>query len=357
MLFHRLQDSHRHIESLQEDIRNLKIQHNEETSTLRRRLNILTDQLAAAEAAPAMSAAPSSTGFTDFNAEMEALNMGPHDWEDFFVVDGLQHDSSDDFNFGSRPDPIKPSPTLEKRPSSSTVVPSPQKKQSEQTAEQPFATGLLFLLLLCGAYVASKPAHSRPSDLPTMPPEVQAAAPTVLRDLLGEAGSSTQMQPSNAVRLTNRVECESQPSNMPHGASRSSNTLDQMHHRLTAPTRQQEIDQAFSLTTAQYASITNAPYPSYDEQRSNPQQSDSHSRPRRPLAEALANLQQQHQASNNKADVYTRSLLWDQIPTDVVKQFREMVRDHEEIEASRQQQQQQAPQKKRNSHVLKAENQ
>jgi len=35
--------------------------------------------------------------------------------------------------------------------------------------------------------------------------------------------------------------------------------------------------------------------------------------------------------------VYTRSLLWDQIPADVVKQFKEMVRDHDEIEARQRQ--------------------
>ncbi|KAK0247658.1 hypothetical protein LTS09_017204 [Friedmanniomyces endolithicus] len=63
-------------------------------------------------------------------------------------------------------------------------------------------------------------------------------------------------------------------------------------------------------------------------------------RPKRNLAEAMATLQQEHQRSS-KAEVYTRSLLWDQIPAETVRQFREIVRENEEIEARQRGQQQQ----------------
>ncbi|KAK1069405.1 hypothetical protein LTR74_004971 [Friedmanniomyces endolithicus] len=339
VLIHRFQESQRVIESLQEDIRSLKIQHNEETSQLRRRNNILTEQLAM-DQAPAMSAAPSSTGFTDFNAEMEALNIGQHDWDDFFLVENMQTASPEDFAFPSRLEPVKPAPALEKRPSSSTIVPSPARKPHDTAGDQPIATGLLFMLLLCGAFVASKPPGSRPSDLPSMPPEVQAAAPAVLKDLLAEAGGMTQaITPARALQHTGQ---EPQPS----GAHlRPSSRLEQIHNRLTAPTRQQEIDQAFALTTAQYASITHMnPNPSYEDRPAAPNQHDAAPsaipRPKRNLAEAMANLQQEHQRSS-KAEVYTRSLLWDQIPVETVRQFREIVRENEEIEARRKQKQQQ----------------
>ncbi|EMC93581.1 hypothetical protein BAUCODRAFT_76038 [Baudoinia panamericana UAMH 10762] len=309
-LIHRLNDSQRRIEGLQEDIQHLKMQHNEETSSLRRRINVLTDQLAA-DSAPAMSAAPSSTGFTDFNAEMEALNMGPHEWDDFLFVDNLQPESPDDFTFNPRRSP-------------------------DTAPDQPIASGLLFMLLLCGAFVLSKPATSRPSDLPNMPPEVQAAAPTVLNNLLAEAGG-----PMSTSQVRSNVYQEPQPSVPAFTTARAHNRLDRMHQRLTAPSKQQEIDQAFSLTTAQYASIAQADYPAYDV----PQPQEGARRPRRNLAEKFASMQQAN-AQSSKAEVYTRSLLWDQIPTDVVKQFREMVRDHEEIEAR---------QKKRAGPAYKAE--
>ncbi|KAK5677440.1 hypothetical protein LTS10_010012 [Elasticomyces elasticus] len=329
VLFHRYQESQRAIEGLQDEIRAMKIQHNEETSQLRRKVNILTDQMTFDQQAPAMSAAPSSTGFTDFNAEMEALNMGQHDWEDFFFVENMQTGSPEDFAFPSRHEPAKQSPVLEKRPSSSTIVPSPSRKQTEAITDQPIATGLLFMLLLCGAFVASKPASSRPADLPSMPPEVQAAAPTVLKDLLAEAGGAIQTSgPSRTLQYAGH---EPQQSGAPRHLSR----MEQMHNRLTAPTRQQEIDQAFSLTTAQYASISNMNYPGLDDRPGEAHQ-DAPPRPKRNLAEALANFQQDHQRSS-KAEVYTRSLLWDQIPADTVRQFREIVRDHEEIEARQKQ--------------------
>ena len=318
MLHHQLQNSQRAVESLQEQIRALKMHHNEETSQLRRRLNILTEQ--AEFQAPAMSAVPSSTGFTDVNADMEALSMGPH-WDDFLFVEDLRNDDSDDFLFSSIPDPVKQSPVLEKRPSNSTIV--PQKKAQEHPSEQPIATGLLFMLLLCGAFVASKPANSRPTGLPSMPPEVQAAAPAVLENLLADSGAHTQLGSVSTAHGG-----EPQPSGRPHVSQRSGR-LDQMHQQLTTPSKQQEIDQAFSLTTAQYASITQMNYQPLDQ----PQDGQ---RPRRVLAEALASLQEEQQR-NNTAEVYTRSLLWSQIPTETVKQWKELVRHHEEMESQQRQ--------------------
>lgn len=337
MLVHRYQESQRVIETLHDQIRDMKMHHNEETSNLRRKVNILTDQLEAGPA-PAMSAAPSSTGFTDFNAEMEALNMGPQDWDNFIFINGDMHnDTTDEFTFESRPEPAKLSPTLEKRPSSSTVVAEPPKQSSGNPADQPIASGLLFMLLLCGAFVVSKPASSQPRDMPKMPAEVRKAAPTVLENLLSESVST----PSNThVRNMRTAGHEPQPSGLPYSAPNTNSRLDQMHQRLTSPTRQQEIDQAFSLTTAQYASITHMDFPPYNDHAASGSNSDAPPRPRRNLAEALATMQQEHRQSS-KAEVYTRSLLWDQIPADVVKQFKEVVRDHNEIESR---------QKRRTSH-------
>ena len=314
ILVHRYQEAQRHVELLQDDAKDKDRQHNEEASNLRRRINILTEQLDAGPA-PAMSANPSSTGFTDFNAEMEALNMGVHDWDNFVYVSDLQDPSPDDLLFDSPK--MEMSPTLEKRPSALTNNNSDQSRKTIDIAtEQPVTSGLLFMLLLCGAFVASKHAGSQQQALPRMPPDVLAAAPAVLDDLLAEGSGTSNTRPHATYH-------EPRPSQ--HATHRTSSRLEQMHNRLTSPTKQQEIDQAFSMTAAQYATINSMDYQTYDGEHNN-------IAPRRNLAETFANMQHSSQ-QHSKAEVYTRSLLWDQIPSDVVRQFKDMVRDHNEIEA------------------------
>jgi hypothetical protein len=80
ILIHQRQDADRIIESLHMEKRDMLMKHTEETSNLRKRIQVLTDRLDAGPA-PAMSANPSSTGFTEFNEEFDTLNIGPHDWD------------------------------------------------------------------------------------------------------------------------------------------------------------------------------------------------------------------------------------------------------------------------------------
>lgn len=333
----RLQEAQRIINTMNDEKRDLILRHNDETSQLRKRVQILTDQLEAGPA-PAMSAAPSSTGFTDFNAEMEALNMGPHDWDNFIFVNDLQSDPQEDFSFDPKPEPVRATPELNKKSSASTVTQTSMKRNPEPANEQPIASGLLFMLLLCGAFVASKPASSQPPDFPKMPEDVRAAAPAVLNNLLAETGSSTSHDFNNPAASMGQ---EPMPSGLPYSGNPKPGRIDRMHRTITSPSKQQEIDQAFSLTPAQYASMTNMDYPAYNQQSGN----DPAPPQKRNLAEALANLEQS-QPRDSKAEVYTRSLLWDQIPADVVRQFKEIVRDHNELEARQQQQ----PQRRKTSH-------
>lgn len=321
----RLAEAQRIIDNMQDEKRDLMMRHNEEASQLRRKVQILTEQLEAGPA-PAMSAAPSSTGFTDFNAEMEALNMGPHDWDNFIFVNDLQNGSPDDFAFQPKPETTKNS-GIEKKQMSNIASQNLATRSAPSVSEQPVASGLLFMLLLCGAWIASKPATSQPHGLPQMPPDVRAAAPAVLSSLLSE-GNPLMEQDYSQGAMTGAQ--EPLPSGLP--ASSRPGNLDRMHHAMTASTKQQQVDQAFALTQMQYASITkghNQPYNQHPNHETAPPQ-------RRVLAEALSSLEQE-QARNNKAEVYTRSLLWSQIPTDVVRQFKELVRDHNALEAREQQ--------------------
>ena len=279
-----------------------------------------------------MSAQPSSTGFNDFTGEMEALSMAPPDWDQFDFFNDLSSNVTDEFTFDPKPETTAPH-MLDKRNSPATTVTASDKKPTDNSSEPPFASGLLFFLLLCGAFVASRPASSRPSYIPQVPEDVQAAAPALIHNLLSDSSSTPMQQQISASR---RHQAEPGPSNFPQ-VPRSHSRLEHVHQRITSPTKEQEAAAAFSLTTQQYASISGMDYLTQNEQsRPNSRHNTPPAR-RRNVAEALANMQDEHSRSN-KADVYTRSLLWDQIPPDVLQQFKQMAHDHHEIETRQTQQ-------------------
>nr|POF12736.1 hypothetical protein CFP56_09888 [Quercus suber] len=329
VLLRSLDEAHRANEMLQEQMRHMQTQHNEETSILRKRINILTEHLEA----PVMSAAPSSTGFTEFNAEMEALNMESQDWDQFLFSNELPGDQQHDYHLDLRSDQThhqhQPASTLEKKASAATIVPAP-KKTKEGTTDPPIASSLLFMLLLCGAFVASKPPGSQPRDMIKMPDHVIAAAPAILNQLMSETGD---LQDAHGMTQQPQAPLASHPShitprsNLARSDAEPMSRLDQMHSRLLSPTKQQEIDEAFALTPSRWASIANIDFPAAEASGS------SHHDTTRPRRRNLAAaLQEMYPEQNSKAEVYTRSLLWEQIPADVVQQFKQMVRDHAEIE-------------------------
>lgn len=95
-------------------------------------------------------------------------------------------------------------------------------------------------------------------------------------------------------------------------------TLGDMTDSLTQPTEEQSHEQLFSMSAAQYNGLTNQ-----DFMQTTPQRSTSQGR--RNLGETLAAMR-----SNSKksaAEVYTRSLLWDQVPSEVVRNFAKLVSD------------------------------
>ncbi|SMY20051.1 unnamed protein product [Zymoseptoria tritici ST99CH_1A5] len=322
----RLQEALRAIDTMQDERRELIKMHNEDTSSLRRKVELLSEQLQAGPA-PAMQAQLSST-LSDFNLEMEGLHMGvgdQYDWTECFQA-------PDEF-WLDKSEPIKQTPALEKKLSPAANNQVSAKQTTEGKSDPPIASGLLFMLLLCGAFVASKPSNSQASDLPNMPADVRAAAPAVLSTLLSESNALSEQTHSQTMASLSQ---EPLPSGIPQPNNGGRNRMDRVHRRITAPTKQQELDQAFSLTTSQYASMTNADFQIYDQQSTAGQ--DGAAPPsRRNLAEALASMEAEH-ARNSKSEVYTRSLLWDQIPADVVRQFKQIVHDHNEIEVRQRQQ-------------------
>jgi hypothetical protein len=310
------QEQDRRYALLAQENRELRVKHDEETSVYRKQIQYFKDQISA-DPAPAMSAVPSSTGYTDFNDDMGALSM---DGWDSLLIDDFTN-ATDDFPFGMKSDSAMPSPAVT-RQAAPTTMPQPN-TTTDESSEQPIASGLLFFLLLCGAFVVSKP-QSRVTELHGIPDQVHAAAPTVLNDLLyGDMASLPSSRPVQRPALEPRSSSSAQTT------TRTSSKLDHIHRRITSPTKQQEIEEVFSLTTAQYASITNGDLPPHEE----PSYLGPHGlQNQRPNLAQVLSRRQDHPAQNSKSDVYTRSLLWDQIPEHVVRQFKEMVRDHNELE-------------------------
>jgi hypothetical protein len=178
-----------------------------------------------------------------------------------------------------------------------------------------------------------------------MPDEVRAASATVLDSIFKDAGVAQQGV------LANRVEgIEPTPSgvNWPKptgsgiglsGLSGASN-LDQLHNQLTTASKDQENEQLFSITPAQYNSLTSADFARTRYSMTSDDMNDAlspgsqPSHHRRNLAETLAAMREQNKGET-AAEVYTRSLLWDKIPAEVVHEFKRMVEESDRAAASR----------------------
>lgn len=271
--------------------------HTIDTGDLRKKVSVLTEHIQRLESAA--SAGPTNTsGFSSDYADIDSLAMDGA-WENISFVNDFASDAE-----------IKPETSL---------VPSKKADNSLLSEpEKPAAQGLLLMLLLFGAFVASK--GSSPS-IPQMSDDVRAASATLLEDIFKDAGVS---QAASGI---------SEPAApLPSGVSWSANhapsvggndmvgvvssTLGELTDSLVQPTEEQNHEQLFSLSAAQYNGIVspdflqNAPPPSTSQGRRN-------------LGETLAAMRSK--SKNSAAEVYTRSLLWDQVPSEVVRNFAKLV--------------------------------
>lgn len=308
-------DMHHMINQLQFDKEELVRTHTLETGELRKKVSVLTERLEAATSS-GMAVAPSTT-FTDFASEMDNLNMGNSDWDNYIFVNDFASDEQ-----------------------------TPQQHQDQPLAlvsrskdeDKPVASGLLLMLLLCGAFVASKSGNAAP-PIPRMPDEVRAASATVLDSIFKDAGVSTTL--SEQGLIANRVSgLEPAPSGAAWPkttmsgselAGISGSRLDQLHSHLTGPTKEQEHEQLFSITPAQYNSMTSLDftrqrYSIASDDLTDPLSPSSQPSHRRNLAETLAAMREQNKG-DSAAEIYTRSLLWDKIAPEVVHEFKRIVEE------------------------------
>lgn len=297
------------IEILQAEKEEMATKHTRETGLLRQRIQYLThtnDNM--------LNPTMPTTTATDYN-QVDALGVSPRAWDDlFFSTNSCSSSSMYDNADGG-----------EQRPSTACTTPAsiPQSSlkqtnlhQTVQTgAEPPVASGILFMLLLCGAFVASK--STTYTKVPAMPDEVRAASTTVLDNLLQEHPTECAypLQSESAPMPAAQSAWQPQHSSRP-------DRLGALHQQMTGISKDQHAAQLFAMTPDEYNGFTST----------HGALSTRHGQanvpavplPRRNLAESLANAFPHH---NERAggDVYTRSLLWDRIPDNVVKQFKDLV--------------------------------
>lgn len=275
--------------------------HTIETGELRKKTTILMEQLQRLEST-AMSTAPSSTGFSADFSDFDHLTMDSSPWDNFSIAN--------DFSLESDPTPGTSMAVAPKHPKA--VV-----KDDDKAA----ASGFLLMLLLCGAWVASRGPMVSTNVLPVMPEDMRVASATVLDHIYKDAGIQLQEAPCTTQHALETAATSAPPLERKTTlsafeiASLSNAPLDALHHQLTVANGNQLIDQAFSLTPSQYNQLSS------DGSYEHKQAPDL--RTGRNIQNVLAAVRTASEGS--AADVYMRSLMWDKIPKEVVKDFARMI--------------------------------
>ncbi len=282
-----------HIENLRMEKEDMIQNHTIETGELRKKITILTDHVQRLENA----AMPSNTGFANGFSELDGMTMDAS-WDNMGFMGDFPMETD-----------VKQEMQLATTKKPEVTLPS--------DVDKPAQGGLLFMLFLVGAFVLSN--RSTPT-IPRVSEDVREASATLLDNIFKDAGvpnapedvlMPSAPQPSSSADWTSTASM-SMASNSVDGVAPS--MLGELHDSLTQPTQEQTNEQAFSLSAAQYNGLNDQSF-----MRNPPTRTQG----RRNLAEALANMRSNEKQS--AAEVYTRSLLWDQIPGDVVRNFAKMV--------------------------------
>ena len=290
--------------------------HTIESGDLRKKNAYLSEQIQRLEST-SMSAAPSSTGFSADFSDFDPLTMNSSPWDNFSMVN----------DFSMETEPVQHDHSL--------VISPKKERQLAKDDERGAASGLLLMLLLCGAWMASNSSGPSAISVPRMPEDIRVASATVLDNIYKDAGIPLGEPPSkggssNIQAKKTSSPCKSQKTTLSafEIASLSTKTpLESLHRQLVDPSKEQQRDQLFSLSTDQYIDISS------DDYLNDRKPSSGHIVRRRPLSESLAAVR--NNAHDTAAEAYTRSLMWDRVPTEVVKDFARLVADSGRSEATR----------------------
>ena len=294
------QQMQRYIDELNMEKEELVRCHTIETGELRKKNSFLMDQAQKFEAI-SMSAIPSSTGYSAEFSDFDQLTMENSTWDNFSMVNEFSMEADS------------------KQETSLAVLPK-KEKNTVKDEDKSATSSLLLMLLLCGAWVAANSTTATPAAIPHMPEDVRAASVVVLENIYIDAG----LQPYHA-SLSGRNHVKQDTLSTSSQSMKTtliaaeiaslSSPLTSLHHQLVTPSNEQQREQIFALSANQYNSMTSNDF--FDDP--NPPVTAQ----RRNLGEALAAMRLDKQGS--AAEVYTRSLMWDEVPTNVVRDFARMV--------------------------------
>lgn len=180
----------------------------------------------------------------------------------------------------------------------------------EKSDEKPAAPGLLLILLLCGAFVASSKTST--SSLPPLPKQIQTASASVLQNIFQDAGVSeaTRVHAVEPMASGTADSWAVAKSDVPHmiGLESTMNVI----NSFDKTTAEQQHGQFMQLTPAEYNDVTSNNF------LRDPEPVSHRSASRRRIQENLANMRN---SKGTAAEVYTRSLLWDRVDAEVVRRF------------------------------------
>ena len=272
--------------------------HTLETGELRKKVSVLSDHVQRLE-----NQAPcASSSFIDMDNGM-AIDAP---WNNIRM---------DDFVMDPEPTNVKQDLSIVSTKKEDITLPGDMEKPAAQG-------GLLFMLFLVGAFVLSNRGSTNP--IPRVPEDVREASATLLDDIFKEAGVNqdapvAEMAPQASGAAAAPMPSWSAATSAPmvggmEGVAPSS--LGDLADSLALPTEEQTNEQLFGLSASQYNSMSSQDFLQTPVERTT-------SQGRRNLAETLAAMRSNSKQSS--AEVYTRSLLWDQIPSDVVRTFAKLV--------------------------------
>jgi hypothetical protein len=296
------------VEDLMIEKERLIAEHTLESGELRRKITVLKEQF---ESVPANPTPQAPSEFTDFTNDLDMDG----EWGNNF---GWINEAPEE-------------PAQKPRGPETTLVVGQGRKDSPEESRSgfgglPFTVPLIFGLV--GAFVASSGSSAALSQI-KLPDSYRAEATSIIQNVLSEP------QPSSGPLQPSQAESQAPAPSMPawvqsDGAAllkgglrdvRPASALESLTARLVTPSKRQEAEAAFSMTPAQYNSLTSSDFTRRD--FTAPSEDDGETPARKSLSERLRSRASKAPAN---ADVYTRSLLWDRIPSEVVQEFRRIVR-------------------------------
>ncbi len=287
---HERQQWHQFTEGLVREKEELVRQHTLETAELRKKNNCLAEEMQRLESM-SMSAQPSSAGISAGFPEFEHLTMDTGSFDDFAFIEN----------------PIMN--TEPKNEASIVVLPKKEAPTPVKNEDSSSASGLLLMLLLCGAWVASN-TSSATAVIPRMPDDVRVASSAILKNIYKDAG----LEPFHTTRPISNNPGLAQPGTF--SSHSNSSPLAALHNDLTTPNQQQEREQLFSLSADQYNHMMSDDLFADDPEPHAPSG-------RRNLGELFAATRAEKKGS--AAELYTRSLMRNEVPANVVRAFARMV--------------------------------